>query len=155
MIFFLPKIGNFQMLLVSKGIHGNQVFQRYLVVQTLLYWNQLKPLAQNCPKNYYLHSSTGVLCSNLAIISILLWFDGKNCTFDRKKVIAFLTTFPRCVSWTCMPFVRPKYNKSFQQLLNQNKQDAQLHIFVKNKSETWSKEIAAEIIIFCAIMESS
>ena len=65
------------MLLVSKGIHGNQVIQRFLVVQTLLYWNQLKPLAQNCPKNYYLHSSTGVLCSNLAIISILLWFDGK------------------------------------------------------------------------------
>ena len=77
MIFFLPKIGNFQMLLVSKGIHGNQVIQRFLVVQTLLYWNQLKPLAQNCPKNYYLHSSTGLLCSNLATISILPWFDGK------------------------------------------------------------------------------
>ena len=94
--YLLPKVGHFQVLIMSKGIHRNQVFLHQNVVQTLLYWNQLKPLAQNCAKNYYLHSPTGVLCSNLAIISILLWFDGKNCTFDRKNLIAFLTTFPHC-----------------------------------------------------------
>ena len=91
--YLLPKVGHFQVLIMSEGIHRNQVFLHQNVVQTLLYWNQLKPLAQNCAKNYYLHSPTGVLCSNLAIISILLWFDGKNCTFDLKTWSYFWQLF--------------------------------------------------------------
>ena len=111
--YLLPKVGHFQVLIMSEGIHRNQVFLHQNVVQTLLYWNQLKSLAQNCAKNYYLHSPTGVLCSTLVIISILLWFDGKNCTFDRKKVIAFLTAFPHCV--LVIPKVKTLLSRNFCQ----------------------------------------
>ena len=94
--YLLPKVGHFQVLIMSEGIHRNQVFLHQNVVQTLLYWNQLKPLAQNCAKNYYLHSPTEVLCSNLSNYFIFAMIWRKNCTFDRKNVIAFLTTFPHC-----------------------------------------------------------
>ena len=81
---FIPKIGLFQELLISERIHLNQVSQLFLLVQTLLYHDLAKNLAQNCPKNYYQHSTGGVLYSKLINSSSLCWFDGKKCSFFRK-----------------------------------------------------------------------
>ena len=50
MTFLLPKIGNFERLLISEHIHLYQVSQLQKIDQTLLYWNYLRNLAQNCPK---------------------------------------------------------------------------------------------------------
>ena len=40
---FIPKIGIFQELLISEGIHRNQVSQLFLLVQTLLYLKKTWP----------------------------------------------------------------------------------------------------------------
>jgi len=65
--YLQPKIGHFQVLIMSEGIHRNQVFLHQNVVQTILYWYQLRNLAQNCPKNYFKHSPGGVLCSKMSL----------------------------------------------------------------------------------------
>ena len=48
--FLLPNIGHFQVLVIYEGIHRNQVFWHQKVGQTLLYWYQLRNLAQICAK---------------------------------------------------------------------------------------------------------
>ena len=96
MIKFLSKVGNFQVLMIHERIHPNQVFLHQKVDQNLLYWYQLRNVAQICAKKCYLHSLRGVLYSKLAIGSFMCWFDGKNVNFSVKIVIAFLMTFPHC-----------------------------------------------------------
>ena len=48
--YLVPKIGQLWELITFEHIRPDQVFQHQMVAQTLLYWNQLKPLAQICPK---------------------------------------------------------------------------------------------------------
>ena len=93
---FIPKIGLFQELLISERIHLNQVSQLFLLVQTLLYHDLAKNLAQNCPKNYYQHSTGGVLYSKLINSSSLCWFDGKKCSFFRNncdRILDYFSTY--------------------------------------------------------------
>ena len=81
MRFLLPNIGP---LIIFERIHQNQVIQLQKVYRTLLYWYQLRNLAQNCAKISNLKSPASILLSELNIFAILLRFDGKFLDFLQK-----------------------------------------------------------------------
>ena len=66
MNFLLPNIGHFQILVTNERIHPYQDFWHQKVDQILLYWYQLRNLAQICAKIQYKHSPRVVLCSKMS-----------------------------------------------------------------------------------------
>ena len=82
--FLLPNIGHFQVLVIYEGIHRNQVFWHQKVGQTLLYWHQLRNLAQICAKILHTRFPIVLLLGKSSIFQLLLQFDEKIRNFAQK-----------------------------------------------------------------------